>query len=71
MIPPVDQIRFVNLIVDELTANGFMSPERLFESPYTDHAPTGPDFFFPDDDVDVIVEILHDIRHHAVPTEVA
>lgn len=67
----VDQIRFVNLIVDELTANGMMDPKRLFESPYTDHAPTGPDFFFPDEDVDVIVEILHDIRHHAVPTEVA
>ena len=38
----VEQIRFVNLIVDELTANGIMERGRLFESPYTDHAPTGP-----------------------------
>lgn len=51
-----DQVRFVNLIVDELTRNGVLDPGRLFESPYTDHAPTGPDHFFPDGDVDVIVE---------------
>ena len=25
---------------------------RLYESPYTDHAPTGPDYFFPDADVE-------------------
>jgi hypothetical protein len=24
-----------------------MEPARLVESPYTDHAPTGPDYFFP------------------------
>jgi len=63
----VDQVRFVNLIVDELTANGIMEPKRLFESPYTDHAPTGPDYIFPDADVDVIVEILKDVRQNAIP----
>ena len=35
------QIRFIHLIVDELTANGVMEAARLYESPYTDHAPTG------------------------------
>lgn len=66
-----DQIRFVNLIVDELTKNGVMEPQRLFESPYTDHAPTGPDYFFPDADVEVIVETLHDITRTACPEVVA
>jgi type I restriction enzyme, R subunit len=42
-----------------------------FESPYTDHAPTGPDYFFPDTDVDVIVETLHHIKQTAAPKEVA
>ncbi len=65
------QVRFVNLIVDELTKNGVMDPGRLFESPYTDHAPTGPDYFFPDADVEVIVETLHHIKQTAVPGEVA
>lgn len=67
----VDQIRFVTLIVDELTANGIMEPQRLFESPYTDRAPTGPDVLFPDTDVDVIVEILHEVKDRARPAGVA
>ena len=29
----VSQIRFINLIIDELTANGVMEPTRLYESP--------------------------------------
>lgn len=66
-----DQVRFVNLIVDELTKNGVMEPARLFESPYTDHAPTGPDYFFPDADVEVIVKTLGGIKRKALPEEVA
>lgn len=62
-----DQIRFVDLVVDELTKNGAMEPGRLFESPYTDHAPTGPDFYFPDADVDGIVEVLEVIKRKAIP----
>ena len=63
-----DQIRFINLIVDELTATGVMEPGRLFESPFTDHAPTGPDYVFPDADVEAIVDTLHRIRRNAVPS---
>ena len=48
-----------------------MEPKRLFESPYTDHAPTGPDFVFPDADVDVIIEILDGIKQSALPSAVA
>ena len=66
-----DQVRFVNLIVDELTRNGVMEPQRLFESPYTDHAPTGPDYVFPEAEVTVIVDTLRTIRKHAIPGEVA
>ncbi len=67
----VDQVRFVSMIVDEVTANGVMEPRRLFESPYTDRAPTGPDYVFPDADVEVIVEILHDVKARAVPSDAA
>lgn len=62
----VDQVRFVELIVDELTANGLMEPARLYESPYIDTAPTGPDFLFPDAEVDAIVDILRGIKATAV-----
>ena len=63
----VDQIRFISLIVDELTANGVVEPGRLFESPYTDHAPTGPDYYFPEADVDAIVDILEQVKSRALP----
>jgi hypothetical protein len=43
-----------------------MEPARLYESPFTDHAPTGPDLLFSDPEVDGIVVILDDIRQHAV-----
>jgi type I restriction enzyme, R subunit len=64
-----DQIRFVNLIVTELTANGFMEPVRLYESPYIDHAPTGPDDVFGEADVDTIVSILNTVRDNASPRD--
>lgn len=60
----VEQVRFVTLIVHELTANGVMDPARLYESPYTDHGHV--DMIFPDD-VEVIVDILRDVKQHAMP----
>ncbi|MFT3901329.1 MAG: DEAD/DEAH box helicase family protein [Gordonia sp. (in: high G+C Gram-positive bacteria)] len=67
----VDQIRFVSHIVDELTRNGVMDPRRLYESPYTDRAPTGPDYVFPEADVNAIVRTLRSITDSAVPRETA
>ncbi|MEN3122413.1 MULTISPECIES: DEAD/DEAH box helicase family protein [Janibacter] len=61
----VHQVRFVSLIVDELTSNGSVAPGRLFESPYTDHAPTGPDDLFDETHVDSIVEILREVDGRA------
>ena len=67
----VDQIRFINSIIDELTANGVMDPKRLYESPYTDHAPTGPDALFSGSDVDQLVGILRQVKERALPVDVA
>jgi type I restriction enzyme R subunit len=64
-----EQVRFVHLIVDELTANGVMNAARLYESPYTDHAPTGPEVVFAEADVDDIVEILNTVRANALPSD--
>lgn len=63
----VHQVRFVELIVDELTLNGIMEPGRLYESPYTDHAPTGPDDLFDESAIDDIVEILREVESRAQP----
>ena len=44
-----------------------MEPARLYESPFTDHAPQGPDMIFTEDEVDGIVAILDEVRDHALP----
>ncbi|MGB0876607.1 MAG: DEAD/DEAH box helicase family protein [Mycobacterium sp.] len=64
-----DQIRFIGLIVNELTVNGNVEPARLYESPYVDHALAGPDTVFPEPDVDNIVTILNTVRTNAAPDD--
>lgn len=63
-----NQLRFVQMIVEELTANGVMEVARLYESPFTDSAPSGPDSLFTDEQVDGIVAVLNDVRVHALPS---
>lgn len=67
----VNQIRFVELIVDELTTNGVVEPERLFESPYTDRAPTGPQSLFGESDLGTIRGTLVEVKDRAVPSGAA
>ncbi|TFV52859.1 DEAD/DEAH box helicase family protein [Blastococcus sp. TF02A_35] len=63
----VNQMRFVQLIVEHLTANGVMDVGRLYESPFTDSAPHGPDSIFSEEEVDGIVTVLHQVRERALP----
>lgn len=60
-----------NTAVHDPRPNGLVTPGRLFESPYTDHAPTGPDRVFPEPDVEVIYKILRSVRATALPADVA
>lgn len=62
-----NQLRFIQLIVEQLTANGLMEVARLYESPFTDYAPYGPDTLFTDSQVEDIVTILGDVRSRALP----
>lgn len=61
-----NQIEFVNLIVQELTQNGVMEADRLFQSPFTDLNTQGPLGIFPPARVSQIVEVLKQIRERAV-----
>lgn len=60
-----NQIEFVNMIIDHLTKNGVMEPEKLFDSPYTNFSPNGISGIFSDGDAGKIVKILEDIRVNA------
>ena len=60
------QIEFVDLIVNHLTEHGVMSAALLYESPFTDLAPRGPDGRFPSAQVDELVAILDWVRVAAI-----
>ena len=61
-----DQIEFINLVVHELTLNGVMEADRLFQSPFTDINSQGPLGVFPPATVWSLVEALAEIRQRAV-----
>jgi type I restriction enzyme R subunit len=61
-----NQIEFINLIIEELTNNGVMEPERLFQSPFTDLNAQGPMGVFTSANVTKIVQVLEQIRERAV-----
>jgi type I restriction enzyme R subunit len=56
------QIEFASLMVDQLTERGVMEAALLYESPFTDVAPTGPDGLYKPAEVDDLVRILDSIR---------
>ena len=61
-----EQIEFIELVVQELTLNGVMDADRLFQSPFTDISSQGPLGVFPPASVSVLVEVLGEIRQRAV-----
>ncbi|MEB3332233.1 MAG: type I restriction-modification enzyme R subunit C-terminal domain-containing protein, partial [Synechococcaceae cyanobacterium] len=60
------QIRFINEIIDELTSRGVMDPARLYDPPFSDLAPTGPEGLFTNAEVDNICGLLEMIRGRAL-----
>ena len=61
-----NQIEFVNLIVNHLTEHGVMEAARLYESPFTDLTPHGPEGLFSQRTVDELTAVLDEVRRTAV-----
>jgi type I restriction enzyme R subunit len=61
-----NQIEFVDLIVNHLTEHGVMDAALLYESPFTDITPTGPDGLFTSAQVDELVLLLDEVHARAV-----
>ncbi|MGH8248796.1 MAG: type I restriction-modification enzyme R subunit C-terminal domain-containing protein, partial [Gammaproteobacteria bacterium] len=61
-----NQIEFVNLIVNHLTDHGVMDAALLYESPFTDLTPRGPDGLFNFTQVDELMAVLAAVKATAV-----
>jgi type I restriction enzyme R subunit len=57
-----DQIEFLDLVIDHLTARGVMDPKLLYETPFTDFDTKGVEGVFEHSDVVRMVQILRDIE---------
>src|SRR6202012_2129722 len=57
-----DQIEFLDLVIDHLTARGVMDPKLLYETPYTDFDSKGVDGVFNHADAVQLVSILRDVE---------
>ena len=60
------QIEFVNLVIDLLTENGFMDAALLYESPFKDLTPQGPNTLFDPTRVDDSIATLSAVRATAI-----
>jgi type I restriction enzyme R subunit len=59
------QIEFINLIINHLTEQGVMGAGLLYESPFIDFAPSGPESLFSPAQVREIVAVLEQVRSAA------
>lgn len=61
-----NQIEFVSLIVDHLTEHGMMDAALLYESPFTDISPQGPEGLFTSTEMDELGAAFDQVRTAAV-----
>ena len=57
-----DQLEFLDLVIDHLTARGMMDPKLLYEAPFTDFDRNGVEGLFEQADVVRLVQILRDFE---------
>ncbi len=59
------QLHFLNMIIDHLTQNGAMEPDRLYESPFTDASPSGVAGVFAPAEVTELIAVLETFKANA------
>ena len=61
-----NQIEFINLVVEHLTQHGIVNPDRLYESPFTDLTPRGPESLFSAAELEELFQVLANVRERAI-----
>ena len=60
-----DQIEFIDMVIEHLTEKGVMDPGLLYESPFIDMAPEGPQQVFDFDKTKKLVEVIRGLNESA------
>jgi type I restriction enzyme, R subunit len=60
-----NQIDFIDTVIDHLAANGTVPPERFYEPPFTDKAPSGPEGLFTSTEINDLIAVLDRVRKNA------
>jgi type I restriction enzyme R subunit len=60
-----DQIQFIQLVINYLTRHGSMSPDLLFEPPFTDNAPKDISSVFDNDKSRAVIAIINQLNESA------
>lgn len=60
-----DQIEFVGMVIEYLTRNGVIDPGLLYDSPFSDLTPDGPDSVFDKKEVDRFLARLRRVNQSA------
>ncbi|MFC3169581.1 type I restriction-modification enzyme R subunit C-terminal domain-containing protein [Paracoccus fontiphilus] len=60
-----DQIEFVGMVIEHLCRSGVVDPGLLYDSPFTDQAPDGPDSVFSGAEVENFLEHVRSINRTA------
>ena len=64
------QLDFVNLVIDHLTQCGWMRPEQLYSSPFTDEFSGGPNAVFKEEQaLQALISALTSVRQNAILPE--
>jgi len=64
-----DQIEFVGMVIEHLTRSGVIDPGLLYDTPFSDDAPDGPDGVFDEQDVDRFLARLRTLNQTAVASD--
>jgi type I restriction enzyme R subunit len=64
-----DQLHFLSLVIDHLTVNGIMEPSLLYEPPFTELAPLGPEGLFLEADVQLLVDTIEQVQRNSEPPD--
>ncbi|WP_282693971.1 DEAD/DEAH box helicase family protein [Streptomyces sp. CC208A] len=65
------QLDFITLIIDVVVQRGIIGVADLYEAPFTDRAPNGPEDLFANEEIDALEIVFKDLLNRARPTALA